>query len=135
MVQPVAKLTVDRGGRSSAAYVAYSLGNFLSNQTWQYSDSGVVLYVDIEKDGDGARVTGIRYLPVYVEKQPVAGQDQWRVVPVLPGVEPVTDVPLNAASRARMAQVWEEVKAQVDNPASRITACSAADFPSAAATP
>jgi hypothetical protein len=89
----------------------------------------------VEKGDDGARVTGIRYLPVYVEKQPVAGQDQWRVLPVLPGVEPLTDVPLSAASRARMAQVWEEVKAQVDNPASRITACSAADFPGVTATP
>ena len=134
VVQPIAKLTVDRGGRPSTAYVAYSLGNFLSNQTWQYSDSGIVLYVDIEKDDEGARVTGIRYLPVYVEKQPVAGQDQWRVVPVLPGVEPVTDVPLSTASRARMAQVWEEVKAQVDDPAGRITACSGADFPGVAAT-
>jgi poly-gamma-glutamate capsule biosynthesis protein CapA/YwtB (metallophosphatase superfamily) len=133
VVQPIARLTVERGGRQSAGYLAYSLGNFLSNQTWQYCDSGIVLYVDIVKDGDGARVSGLRYLPVYVEKQPLAGQEQWRVVPVLPGVEPVTDVPLNAASRQRMADVWDEMRAQVQNPASGISPCSAADFsPSAA---
>jgi hypothetical protein len=37
-------------------------------------------------------------------------------------------VPLNATSRARMTQVWEEVKAKVDNPSSGIRACSALDF-------
>jgi poly-gamma-glutamate capsule biosynthesis protein CapA/YwtB (metallophosphatase superfamily) len=128
VVQPITRLTVDRSGHSLPGYIAYSLGNFLSNQTWQYSDSGLVLYVDVVKDANGARVSGLRYLPVYVQKQPVAGQDQWRVLPVLPGVEPSTDIALSQACRARMAEVWTEIQAAVERPASGVSACTPSEF-------
>ena len=127
VVQPIERLTVDRGGKPFEAYVAYSLGNFLSNQREQYQDSGIILYLDIEKGADGTRVTGVRYLPTYVEKQPVGDGNQWRVLPVHPDVQPVTDVPLNAESLARMTGVWQELTSLLGNPASHVTAFSAAD--------
>ena len=35
---------------NKTAFVAYSLGNFLSNQYWRYTDAGVILNLSIEKN-------------------------------------------------------------------------------------
>ena len=108
-VQPISHVFEYNGWKVTDKYVAYSLGNFVSNQPWRYSDSGIVAYVHIEKRGLRAFVTGVSYLPVYVQKGRAAGKVSYRVVPVLPGLEPDTDIPLSDAQRQRMAAVWEEL--------------------------
>ncbi len=108
VVQPIVKV-VQYADDAREAYAAYSLGNFLSGQRWRYSDSGIVAYVHIEKRDSKTRVTGISYLPVYVQK---AGQEvaTYRVLPVLPGVTPQTDTELTLEDKARMNQVWDELE-------------------------
>jgi hypothetical protein len=54
-------------------------------------------------------VTGISYLPVYVQRSTVQDPVIYRVLPVLPGLVPATDVPLTEDEDARMDQVWEEL--------------------------
>jgi len=53
-----------------SGFVAYSLGNFISNQRWRYSDGGAVLNFSIEKNNkDGSiKLIGVRYLPIWVYK-------------------------------------------------------------------
>jgi len=109
VVQPIVRLTVDRGGRPFSGYVAYSLGNLVSTQIWRYSDSGLLLYVDIAKGATGARVTGLRYLPVYVQRGWEGGRRVYRVVPVDADVAPTWSPSPTEADRRRMAQVGEEL--------------------------
>ena len=109
VVQPIVTLTVDRAGRPFTGYVAYSLGNLVSTQIWRYSDSGLLLYVDIVKDATGARVTGLRYLPVYVQRGWEDGRRAYRVVPVSSAIAPTWSPAPTEADRRRMAQVGEEL--------------------------
>jgi poly-gamma-glutamate synthesis protein (capsule biosynthesis protein) len=40
----------NNNGKMKKGFVAYSLGNFISNQRWRYSDSGVILNLEIKKN-------------------------------------------------------------------------------------
>jgi poly-gamma-glutamate synthesis protein (capsule biosynthesis protein) len=50
------------------AFVAYSLGNFLSNQYWRYTDAGVILKVIVQKNFT-KRITSFKeasFVPTWV---------------------------------------------------------------------
>ncbi len=42
--------TIYSSTNSDTAFIAYSLGNFLSNQYWRYTDAGVILKLTIQKN-------------------------------------------------------------------------------------
>ncbi|MEW5761711.1 MAG: CapA family protein [Bacillota bacterium] len=119
VVQPIERLTVMRNGKTYGCVVAYSLGNFISNQRWRYSDSGIVLYLRIEKDHHGTRIRSVEYLPVWVQKKAVAGRWIYRVLPVTPDI-PAAATSLTDPERQRMAEVWEELTTHLNNPAQGI---------------
>ena len=121
VVEPIQRLTVERDGRPFTTYVAYSLGNFVSNQRDRYRDSGIVLFVDIEKGHEGVSVTGVRFLPVWVQKTPVNGMSHYRVLPIHPAIDPQSDLTLTSADRRRMDQVWQELTEMLANPDRGIT--------------
>jgi poly-gamma-glutamate capsule biosynthesis protein CapA/YwtB (metallophosphatase superfamily) len=116
VVQPIAHVFDFSSWKAKDKYVAYSLGNFVSNQRWRYSDSGLIAYVHIQKNGMRVSVTGISYLPVYVQRFTERSPVRYRVLPVLPGSLPETDTPLTEADEERMAQVWEELRAMLYRP-------------------
>ncbi|MCL6560965.1 MAG: CapA family protein [Firmicutes bacterium] len=120
VVQPIERITVQRDGASRDCIVAYSLGNFVSAQDWRYSDSGVILYLQIEKSDTGTFVRSVQYLPVWVQTRYVAGRERYRVLPVHPAINPATDIPLNQKNRERMTQVWEELLPHLNKPAQGI---------------
>lgn len=51
-------------------FVAFSLGNFISNQRWRYSDGGTVLNFSVTKDSktNTIKLDAVRYLPIWVFK-------------------------------------------------------------------
>jgi poly-gamma-glutamate synthesis protein (capsule biosynthesis protein) len=63
VVQPIEQV----GGK----WVAYGMGNSLSNQTPACcaagSQDGVLVQVTIARDGDAPRVRAVRYVPTWVE--------------------------------------------------------------------
>lgn len=63
VVQPI-ELIRDQG----LNVLAFSLGNFVSNQRERYRDGGIGLFLYIEKDTLGARVRDITYSPAWVWK-------------------------------------------------------------------
>jgi poly-gamma-glutamate synthesis protein (capsule biosynthesis protein) len=115
VVQPIEKVVVERDGVKRTCVAAYSLGNFVSAQDWRYSDSGIVLFLEIEKSAAGTSIQGVSYLPVWVQTGYAGGRERYRVLPVQPDLEPVTDIPIKPEQRARMAQVWEELSAHLEN--------------------
>ena len=67
MVQPVEYLeTETEEGKKRTSLVAYSLGNFISNQSDRYTDSGIVLdfTVRLLREG-GVSVENVRVLPIF----------------------------------------------------------------------
>jgi hypothetical protein len=84
-------------------------------------------------------VTGVSYLPLYVQASTAAdpagnspnststttsekaasNQDLpviYRVLPVLPGLDVDTDIPLTGEDRQRMAKIWEDARALLYRP-------------------
>jgi poly-gamma-glutamate capsule biosynthesis protein CapA/YwtB (metallophosphatase superfamily) len=53
-----------------SGFVAYSMGNFISNQRWRYSDAGVILNIQIFKNKftDSVYISEVNYLPTWVFK-------------------------------------------------------------------
>ncbi|MCL1838919.1 MAG: CapA family protein [Propionibacteriaceae bacterium] len=66
VVQPIAKVPGGVGGRGM--WVAYSLGNLISNMTQPLRETGLVAYVHLVKDTDGARVAEMTWSVVTVDR-------------------------------------------------------------------
>jgi poly-gamma-glutamate synthesis protein (capsule biosynthesis protein) len=148
MVQPIGHIFQFASWRANDKYVAYSLGDFLAAPQADRESSGMVAYLHLQKRGLRTYITGVSYLPVYIQvSTPAAGTSTtgssttsttggttppgpatYRVLPVLPGLDPDTDVPLSTGDKQRMAQLWEEVRALLYRPDERITPLYPADL-------
>lgn len=70
-------------GRLDSVFVAYSLGNFISNQQWRYSDAGVILNLNIEKHtaNDSIVLSEVNFLPTRVYKGEIDGKREYLIIP------------------------------------------------------
>ncbi len=64
--------------------IAYSLGNFLSNQRWRYSDCGVILKISITKNIFSRRIfiSKIDYVPTWVYKGITRKGNVYEIIPL-----------------------------------------------------
>jgi len=127
VAQPIVKVLQYSSLRPNDTYVAYSLGNFLSGQRWRYTDSGLIAYIHIEKRGLQTDVTGISYLPVYMQET-ADDPAEYRILPVLPWLYPVTDTTIAPEDETRMDEVWEELSALLYRPDEGIVPVLPADL-------
>lgn len=69
VIQPVNFFKTNNAELDSG-FVAYSLGNFVSNQRWRYSDAGLILNIQISKNilSDSIYIREVNYLPTWVFK-------------------------------------------------------------------
>ena len=77
MVQPIRKIA---GADADSSLVAYSLGNFISNQRWRYSDGGIALDVTLVKSDDGVQLHSHTYEPFWVVRFPDRGVQIYRMI-------------------------------------------------------
>ena len=72
MVQPVTAVEVtDESGRTRRGLVAYSLGNFISNQSKHDTDWGIMLDFTLkERETGGFDVEDVRVMPTFCWRQP-----------------------------------------------------------------
>lgn len=112
VVQPLEWQRVVRDGREIQVLAAYSLGNFVSNQHWRYSDCGIILNLDIVKrHGESARLEGASYIPVWVHAFRRDGRPKYRVLPVEKAMEDyeMKKDPLVSENDYRnLKQVWQD---------------------------
>ena len=68
MVQPidVGEMTVN--GEKKDVLIAWSLGNFISNQTYPYEDCGIILDFTVSRDNRTGKISihDVGYVPIYV---------------------------------------------------------------------
>lgn len=71
------------GANLDSGFVAYSLGNFISNQRWRYSDSGPILNFSIVKDRiqDSIYINDINVVPTWVFKGNNNGERDYIILP------------------------------------------------------
>jgi poly-gamma-glutamate capsule biosynthesis protein CapA/YwtB (metallophosphatase superfamily) len=128
VIQPIEHVLEYETWRVDDKYIIYSLGNLVSGQRWQYSDSGLIAYIHILKRGLRTYVTGVSYLPVYVQLSTQETPVRYRVLPVLPGSQPDTDTIITAGDEERMAAVWEDVRDLLYRPDEDISPLVPADL-------
>lgn len=122
VVQPIEQLessSVD--AEPHHCYVAYSVGNFISNQRWRYSDSGIILHVGITRDArrGSTIISSLTYTPIWVDTYTAAGRRQYRVLAVpqaLAAYDTRTDALLTTQDYERLQQVQEEMATLLDQP-------------------
>ena len=67
VIQPFDYFKTEKS-KLDSGFIAYSLGNFISNQRWRYSDAGVILNIEISKNNltDSVYINNVSYLPTWV---------------------------------------------------------------------
>jgi poly-gamma-glutamate synthesis protein (capsule biosynthesis protein) len=73
-----------KNGKTRKAVAIYSMGNFISGQTQDYTDLGVIFQVTIRKKfpEKTAEITGIKALPTWVHRYTLNNQVKYRVLPL-----------------------------------------------------
>ncbi len=105
-------------GKTKQRVVAYSLGNFISNQRAPYKDAGMILNIHYRKDNKTGEVTftGVDYVPTWVSMDETEGTDKnFRILPVgkyLNNPELLNALPESA--KLRLAEVWNETTTVID---------------------
>jgi poly-gamma-glutamate capsule biosynthesis protein CapA/YwtB (metallophosphatase superfamily) len=106
-----------KGGVLDTGIVAWSLGNFISNQYWRYSDAGLILTLTLKKN-----ITTNKYLKPEVDFLPTwvyRGTDaRMRKHIVFPAEMAITDslsLPpyIDAAARQKMKEAFEDTRVMV----------------------
>ena len=115
VVEPVEILEVERNDGSQArCAVAYSLGNFVSNQRDRYTDCGIILTVRFEEDAPGHfTIADMQYVPTYVNRAP--GYTDYRVLPIIAYIGDEQRMQsLDSYNRDRLTRAWNDLTTHLE---------------------
>lgn len=103
VIQPMEKVTVD----GKEKLIIYSLGNFVSNQFFPYTDEGMILFFDVEKNHETneIKLTNISYLPTFVHKFLQHGQNKYVIIP-MEGDQPSKSLPYPNLRLNKWREAW-----------------------------
>ena len=113
VVQPVRYEYPLNDSTRTAGLVAYSLGNFISNQKKAHTDGGLLLEVELVRDDTGTRVGGFGYVPVYRHiRRGEDGRSTYFAVPpaALLDEAAVQDLQFTEADRAKRDTFYKNIR-------------------------
>ena len=93
-------------------FVAYSLGNFISNQRWRYSDAGAIIKIKISKNilTDSVYLSGVSYLPTWVFKGKTKKGREYIILPSSKSYDDSIYSYLSKLDKEKMQQAFEDTK-------------------------
>ena len=113
VVQPFAKIPVSDG---DTAFVAYSLGNFISNQRDRYRDGGITLELTLTKADSTVTVQSIGYEPFWVYRYPENRVSVFRLIRINHCLEhPELYPAISEKDRKLMIQFYEDTKGIIED--------------------
>lgn len=82
VLQPIRYFKTANAGIDSG-FVIYSMGNFISNQRWRYSDGGTIITFTLTKEPltDSIRLSKVEYLPIWVFKGNTGRKSEYTIIP------------------------------------------------------
>ncbi|SDY99359.1 CapA family protein [Thermoactinomyces sp. DSM 45892] len=109
VLQPMEKMNVD----GKEKYIIYSMGNFVSNQKDPYTDEGIIVYVDLEKDPktNEVKLKKFSFLPTFVYKYNANGKQQYAIIPT--PTQEATSLPYPGLSASKWKSVWNNTVSHV----------------------
>jgi poly-gamma-glutamate capsule biosynthesis protein CapA/YwtB (metallophosphatase superfamily) len=95
-----------------SGFVAYSMGNFISNQRWRYSDAGVILNIKISKNifTESVSISQVSYLPTWVFKGETEKGREYIILPENINVSDSTFDYLSATDLKLMNEAFDDTK-------------------------
>ena len=113
VVQPIKKIA---GNNADSVLVAFSLGNFVSNQRWRYSDGGIIFEVTLTKTDGIVNLDSYRYEPVWVHRYPERGVQVYRIIPVIDYLNNPERYPnMSVGDEKMLKQFYEDTKKIIMN--------------------
>ncbi|MDR2037513.1 MAG: CapA family protein [Bacteroidales bacterium] len=106
VVQPFGKIATD----SDSVPVLYSLGNFVSNQRWRYSDGGIAFEVNLTKEDSITRIRSYGYEPLWVHRFPDNKVSVFRIIPVNDYLNHPSKYIINEADKKLMMQFYDDTQ-------------------------
>lgn len=93
-----------------SGFVAYSMGNFFSNQRKRYTDAGMILTLSIKKDllNNKFEIVKVNYLPTWVFKGNTENGKEFVLLPAI-GYEDTT-INLTKAEIEKMNQAFDDTR-------------------------
>ena len=72
-----------KNGILDSGFVAYSMGNFFSNQRKRYTDAGMILTIKVKKDFISSKISvdEVNFLPTWVYKGYISGKREYLILP------------------------------------------------------
>ncbi len=119
VVEPIEILEVTRNdGTTARCAVAYSMGNFISNQRTRYSDCGIIFNITLQEDEQGRfQIASLGYVPTYVNRD--SNYTDYRVLPISEYIsDPIKLKTLDSGNQAAIKRAWSDLTTHLlDGPA------------------
>ncbi|MEW6702527.1 MAG: CapA family protein, partial [Bacteroidota bacterium] len=111
VIQPLEFFTSDKN-KIREGIIAFSLGNFLSNQRWRYSDAGVILNLELKKNilRDEILLSNISIVPVWVFKGRVEKKNEFVILPADTAQMNPLPTYLTKKDRAKLIQSFRDTR-------------------------
>lgn len=111
VLQPISFFKTNKAELDSG-FVVYSMGNFISNQRWRYSDGGAILSFSLTKNVKTGYVhlKEVDYLPVWVYKGDTREGRQYIIIPSESAFSDSLYPFLTASDRKLAAQSFHDTK-------------------------
>ncbi len=112
VVQPIEEIEYEKNNEKKIGYVAYSLGNFTSDQTKTDTDWGLVVTFGLRKNGVTGEITmeNYKYFPSYTDKSPRTPY-HFRILNVFEGIDMYEnrgDKYINSTEYERLKEIRDE---------------------------
>lgn len=93
-----------------SGFVAYSMGNFFSNQQKRYTDAGMILTIKIKKDftKNNIEITEVNYIPTWVFKGSTSNGKEYVIMPSTN--IPDTTINLSKSETEKMNQAFNDTR-------------------------
>lgn len=114
VIQPMEKRKIKLdGGTEKDGFVAYALGNFISNQYMENTQSTVILNIKITKNGESGKISidDINYVPVYVANNGENVTPKYELIDIEKAIEDYDNNLENKVSK----KVYNTIKKELEN--------------------
>lgn len=93
-----------------SAFVIYSIGNFFSNQRKRFTDAGIILHLNIEKNisAGKTKISSVYITPTWVFRGSTGRGNEYVIIPY--GSEDSLDFKLSSENIYRMEQAFNDTK-------------------------
>ena len=109
VLQPI-NFYKNNNSKLDTGFVAYSMGNFFSNQRDRYKDAGMILTINIRKDfvNNKLEISAVKYLPTWVFKGNTTNGKEYVILPSTDIAD--TSISLTKTENEKMNQAFNDTR-------------------------